>query len=981
MDKKLSHILDSKEAVSIPQTKPCASQRHAVDAAFLSRLMSPATSDAIAYLLQTFSRAAKAGDDEYAKYVKKQAVAYAALAFLQPGSFSQSASAVPASYASQTLLDIIKADGSSNLQMPSGFLAALVAHMAEMELPGYPTPGGALLVLFASHPESVLPLLMKETLKTNIVERFGPCMTAMLELLQNKQLAAVLANSPYWLSLAPSAHSLEHGTILGPIFRLSCLPETSTDPATGRSVAVRHPVGQMCFADCTRRAKSEVDIAVENVRVQLHASQAQVHNIVKGMLKDANLQDKVFTWISATLKHNEIRTREGYQFGFLMARSSSNGFLFNLLSVLLKLAKPFFNPDDAKALKIDGTWLLSGKRLDLSKETRVASSEEEVTAWMDVRNHARIQQFKAQQAEREAAGGAAMQTEGAEEEEEIKISESFGTISEIFFLTLRTLHVLGPSRVVKDLHKLSQDLHERHAELQGSAEMSEQREQIEAQLGLLLERRLCYDVVLSDVTLLEDMLLYARLTARWLLRLAQAPASIMPLPPPSKLFKLLPEFAVETVVDTIKLVAQTHPSVLETVAVPVLHDYLNFFMAFSSSLGHIKNPYLRGKLLEVMSMMIPRDNSQGFEFGGGNLTQLFQEHDVSRKCLIPTLIQFYVDIEVTGAHNQFYEKFHYRHYMAQLLLYVCQFPVYLKAVEKESEKTEEFVRFVNMMLNDAIYFIDESLLKLTEIRKLQTEMADQAEWQKKPEEERTAAEQRLQQNGGQARWGMVSSTEVLSMMKMLTGHILNPFMRPELADRVAAMLNYVLMLIAGPKCIELKVNDPDKYAFKPKELLALVVEIFINLSQHPNFAPAVIRDGRSYDQKVLAKVHRLLRNHGLKDEQYIQKFWDFCQTLKGLESDQMELDAQLGEVPDEFLDPVSCELMRDPVLLPTSNNIMDRSTISRHLLSDETDPFNRQRLTPDMLQPAVELKAKIDEFLASAKKGAAAAAGAMEVDQ
>eukprot|EP00961_Rhodomonas_salina_P197779 2668848-Rhodomonas_salina.1 len=122
---------------------------------------------------------------------------------------------------------------------------------------------------------------------------------------------------------------------------------------------------------------------------------------------------------------------------------------------------------------------------------------------MDVRNHARIQQFKAQQAEREAAGGAAMQTEGAEEEEEIKISESFGTISEIFFLTLRTLHVLGyfpsfflferpvvkrvrycsdqssnvcgtdgacvytrPSRVVKDLHKLSQDLHERHAELQ-----------------------------------------------------------------------------------------------------------------------------------------------------------------------------------------------------------------------------------------------------------------------------------------------------------------------------------------------------------------------------------------------------------------------------------------------------------------------------------------------------------------------------------
>mmetsp|Transcript_44964 Transcript_44964/g.91773 ORF Transcript_44964/g.91773 Transcript_44964/m.91773 type:complete len:968 (-) Transcript_44964:349-3252(-) len=954
-EKRLAHILDSKEAASIDANVADSSQQSAVDGVLLSRVFT--SEDSFAYLLQTFQRASKAGNE----YVKRQAVTYAALVLLQPSGFSQSATAISASYAPQRMLDLLKADGSARMELPSGFFPALMTRMSELDMPGYP-PSGAQSVLFASHQDSVVPLLMKEVLKSNIVEPFFPYYTALLEMMQNKTLATSLADSIFWLSPAPNAHSLEHATLLGPFFRLSCMPETQTDPTTGRTMPVRHPVGQLCFQDCTRRAKSEVDIAVENVRVQLHASQKSLHNVVKTLLKDPNLQDKMFSWVAVVLKHNEIRTREGYQFGFLMARSSSNGFLFNLLDVLLKLAKPFFNPDDPKAHKIDATWLLSGKRLDLSKETRVASSEEEVSAWMDVRNQARIQQFKAA-AEAKAQGGEAMEEES---EEEVPISSSFGTITEIFFLALRTLHVLGPSRVVKDLHKLSQELHERHAELQGTGDMSEEREQIEATLALLLERRLCYDVVLSDVTLLEDMLLFARLTARWLLRLAKAPPAIMPLPlPPSKLWKLLPEFAVESVVDCIKLVAQTHPSVLETMAVPVLHDFLNFFMAFSSSLNHIKNPYLRGKLLEVMSMMIPRDNSQGFEFGGGNLTQLFQDHDISRKNLIPTLIQFYVDIEVTGAHNQFYEKFHYRHYMAQLLLYVCQFPVYLKAVEIESQKTEEFVRFVNMMLNDAIYFIDESLLKLTEIRKMQQDMADKTAWMARPEEERTAAESRLQQTGGQARWGMVSSTEVLSMMKMLTGHILDPFMRPELADRVAAMLNYVLMLIAGPKCIELKVNDPEKYSFKPKELLALVVDIYMNLSKHDLFAASVIRDGRSYDQKVLAKVQRLLGNHGLKDEGYIQKFADYAKKLKGRESEQMELDHQLGEIPEDFLDPVSCELMRDPVLLPTSGNIMDRSTISRHLLSDETDPFNRQRLTPDMLQPATELKEKIQAFLAS----------------
>ena len=44
--------------------------------------------------------------------------------------------------------------------------------------------------------------------------------------------------------------------------------------------------------------------------------------------------------------------------------------------------------------------------------------------------------------------------------------------------------------------------------------------------------------------------------------------------------------------------------------------------------------------------------------------------------------------------------------------------------------------------------------------------------------------------------------------------------------------------------------------------------------------------------------------------------------------------------------------MTDPVILPTSGNTMDRSVISRHLLSTPFDPFNRSPLSPDMLQPS-----------------------------
>lgn len=43
--------------------------------------------------------------------------------------------------------------------------------------------------------------------------------------------------------------------------------------------------------------------------------------------------------------------------------------------------------------------------------------------------------------------------------------------------------------------------------------------------------------------------------------------------------------------------------------------------------------------------------------------------------------------------------------------------------------------------------------------------------------------------------------------------------------------------------------------------------------------------------------------------------------------------------------------MKDPVRLPPSGNIMDRAIILRHLLNSQTDPFNRQPLTEDQLEP------------------------------
>jgi len=76
---------------------------------------------------------------------------------------------------------------------------------------------------------------------------------------------------------------------------------------------------------------------------------------------------------------------------------------------------------------------------------------------------------------------------------------------------------------------------------------------------------------------------------------------------------------------------------------------------------------------------------------------------------------------------------------------------------------------------------------------------------------------------------------------------------------------------------------------------------------------------------------------------------------------QSEL-SEMGDIPEEFLDPILNTMMNDPVILPSSGVILDRAVISRHLLSDATDPYNRQPLTTDQLKPATQLKIRIDKF-------------------
>lgn len=55
--------------------------------------------------------------------------------------------------------------------------------------------------------------------------------------------------------------------------------------------------------------------------------------------------------------------------------------------------------------------------------------------------------------------------------------------------------------------------------------------------------------------------------------------------------------------------------------------------------------------------------------------------------------------------------------------YLWKFPMHREAFKREAQNTQSFLGFVNMLINDSIYLLDESLAKLAKIRSTQVEMS------------------------------------------------------------------------------------------------------------------------------------------------------------------------------------------------------------------------------------------------------------------
>ena len=92
----------------------------------------------------------------------------------------------------------------------------------------------------------------------------------------------------------------------------------------------------------------------------------------------------------------------------------------------------------------------------------------------------------------------------------------------------------------------------------------------------------------------------------------------------------------------------------------------------------------------------------------------------------------------------------------------------------------------------------------------------------------------------------------------------------------------------------------------------------------------------------------------------LRQFMEKVEQVKKVETARDEI-----EIPDEFCDPIMQTLIETPVILPETDIVMDREVICRHLLTEETNPFNREKLSIESLDEynsQENIKTRLGEF-------------------
>ncbi|KAL5413881.1 hypothetical protein PMIN03_003561 [Paraphaeosphaeria minitans] len=759
--------------------------------------------------------------------------------------------------------------------------------------------------------------LSRRLSKMTMNDDYRPYMLTMRNFVRYNPLLAAMAQSDFFLPADIEAPHIEKISLLGPFFSIS--------PLQG-DVALNY------FSSPTTRDKGYINNSQRSLRLALQAHQDELFDIANCFIKTKESREKILDWFALVLNKNHKRRAIRADPKF----TASDAFMVNITVILDRLCEPFMDATFSKVDRIDINYLRRSPRVDIKEETKINADQQESDAFY-----------------------------------ENKVDGTNNFITEIFFLTVASHHYgleaanMKLSELQKDLKYLEKQLAQMETERHKYISNAMQLSIFEAHLKRMkdrIEKGHCAvyatQGVLGDDTLQARSMQFMRYVIVWILRLVSPgtkyPQGTVHLPLPQEqpeYFKCLPEYFIENIGDNFKYITHHMPHIITSTQSEELMIYCITFLRNSE---YIRNPGLKSQLVRILFNGI-------FQVPGrskGVLGDALFAHKFATKHLLHALMKFFSECE------RAYDKLSIRYEIFQVIRLIWPNPTYRENLATEAQvNLDFFVQFVNLLLNDVTYVLDESFTAFTQIHDLSAELKDP-----QPDGDATARqekEDKLTAAKDKAKNYMMITNETVAMLKLFTETLGDSFTKKEVVVRLAHMLDYNLALLVGPNKSKLKVENMQQYGWDPKAMLGDIADVYLNLQEKKTFIDAVATDERSYRAEYWETAETILKRFALKSPEQLTEWGQLGDTI-GKTKDEIDAeDADLGEIPDEYTDPLMATLMEDPVILPRSRQTVDRTTVRGMLLSDPIDPFNRTPLTIEEVIPNDVLREEIQAWKAA----------------
>lgn len=434
----------------------------------------------------------------------------------------------------------------------------------------------------------------------NVSDDYHSCFRAFTWLISKKELAKLITELPEWDPAYAEPRSMEILSVLGPFLaRTSIMPDSDVSLAS-KYFGANNMMMEVPMEDVDHyigaRNRGEVKSTQSSLRETSATVQKTLHSLILSIIKsDPAAKKAVLKYFSHCISLNLGRGKLHVD----RTAISTDAFMQNIYQVCLLLCDPIMDPSFSKIGLIDVHCFIRSSEPHYMEDTKINADKELCqTLWS---------QFRLENP-----------------------ATPLNFVTDIFCITLAFAHYgfMSSLRSYGDLKKEVEGLRRhvmqcRETQSTPAWQASEPRQRFahemqfkhyEAKLDSLIGQKLLTEAVVFDRQMLQQTLRFYGLVMVWILKCASGNTDksvsydlvsqgdirglkLFPLSefPPME-FATLPEWIIEDICDFYLFIAKNKPNLFEN---EPRNEFMAFSMVILSNSKHIKNPYLKSKIVEV----------------------------------------------------------------------------------------------------------------------------------------------------------------------------------------------------------------------------------------------------------------------------------------------------------------------------------------------------------------------------------------------